>query len=178
MQEWQPLCVPSSPWRFRLKQGHSSCREAAMFRSPVRESREERNASVPRTTGDGQTALYLKNVTLPEWLTGSPAIRSCQRLGFARECSNRSGDDFLLPSSSSKGDNEKQRECFTGRRTSDNHAYREKLKLNDEIIQIYKTSARQRQEQQYSLRRNYLGMLPNLIRPPVPREHTVRFRFQ
>lgn len=34
------------------------------------------------------------NVTLPEWLTGSPAIYSCQRLCFARECSNRSGDDF------------------------------------------------------------------------------------
>lgn len=39
--------------------------------------------------------LWVK-VTLPEWLTGSPAIYSCQRLGFARECSNRSGDAFLL----------------------------------------------------------------------------------
>lgn len=81
----------------RIEQGHSSCREATILRSPVRESRDERNASVPRKTGNGQTALYLKNVTLPEWLTGSPATRSCQRLGFARECSNRSGDDFLLP---------------------------------------------------------------------------------
>jgi hypothetical protein len=33
---------------------------------------------------------------LPEWLTGSPAICSCQRLCFARECSNRSGDAFLF----------------------------------------------------------------------------------
>jgi hypothetical protein len=37
-----------------------------------------------------------KHVTLPEWLTGSPAIHSCQRLGFARECSNRSGDEFFF----------------------------------------------------------------------------------
>ncbi len=37
-------------------------------------------------------------VTLPEWLTGSPAkvIRLCiQRLGFARECSNRSGNVYF-----------------------------------------------------------------------------------
>lgn len=40
--------------------------------------------------------LVLREVTLPEWLTGSPAISSCQRLGFARECSNRSGDAFWL----------------------------------------------------------------------------------
>ena len=39
----------------------------------------------------------LLEVTLPEWLTGSPAINnSCQRLGFARECSNRSGDDIFV----------------------------------------------------------------------------------
>ena len=47
-----------------------------------------------------RTILYIRylfreeHVTLPEWLTGSPAIHSCQRLGFARECSNRSGDAF------------------------------------------------------------------------------------
>jgi hypothetical protein len=34
-------------------------------------------------------------VTLPEWLTGSPAIQ-LKRLCFARECSNRSGDDFFF----------------------------------------------------------------------------------
>jgi hypothetical protein len=44
--------------------------------------------------------VYLKserlcNVTLPEWLTGSPAISTCERLGFARVCSNRTGDDFF-----------------------------------------------------------------------------------
>ena len=33
---------------------------------------------------------------MPEWLTGSPAKMQIKRLGFARECSNRSGDDFLL----------------------------------------------------------------------------------
>jgi hypothetical protein len=37
----------------------------------------------------------MSNVTLPEWLTGSPANKQIKRLGFARECSNRSGDDFL-----------------------------------------------------------------------------------
>ena len=37
------------------------------------------------------------NVTLPEWLTGSPANKQIKRLGFARECSNRSGDDFFVP---------------------------------------------------------------------------------
>ena len=36
------------------------------------------------------------NVTLPEWLTGSPANKQIKRLGFARECSNRSGDDFFI----------------------------------------------------------------------------------
>ena len=35
------------------------------------------------------------NVTLPEWLTGSPANMQIKRLGFARECSNRSGDDLF-----------------------------------------------------------------------------------
>ena len=32
------------------------------------------------------------SVTLPEWLTGSPANMQIKRLGFARECSNRSGN--------------------------------------------------------------------------------------
>ena len=33
----------------------------------------------------------VSDVTLPEWLTGSPA----KRLGFARVCSNRTGDGCL-----------------------------------------------------------------------------------
>ncbi len=38
---------------------------------------------------------FRRKVTLPEWLTGSPAIKHEERLGFARVCSNRTGDDFL-----------------------------------------------------------------------------------
>ena len=34
-------------------------------------------------------------VTLPEWLTGSPANKQIKRLGFARECSNRSGNVYF-----------------------------------------------------------------------------------
>ena len=34
-------------------------------------------------------------VTLPEWLTGSPAIYMSERLHIVRECSNRSGDVFF-----------------------------------------------------------------------------------
>jgi hypothetical protein len=58
-------------------------------------------------TADGSLTCYIfwskcaSNVTLPEWLTGSPAIKQLKRLGFARECSNRSGDDFFFSFSES-----------------------------------------------------------------------------
>jgi len=41
--------------------------------------------------------LKIGHVTLPEWLTGSPANKILdKRLVFDRECSNRSGDEFLF----------------------------------------------------------------------------------
>lgn len=46
-----------------------------------------------RTTYRTTEVKSIRQVTLPEWLTGSPAMKHEERLGFARVCSNRTGDD-------------------------------------------------------------------------------------
>ena len=67
-------------------------------------------------------SIFGLQVTLPEWLTGSPAtLVAVQRLVFDRECSNRSGDAFLLSAPfvlSSFGDHKEAATCLL---TSNDH---------------------------------------------------------